>query len=320
MRVVFCGSGSFGEPTLRWLAGSAHQVVGVVTQPARQAGRGRKVQATPIAMAAEELGLSCFPCADVNSSEGVGYVRSLSPEAIVVIAFGQKIGAALLSVGACHVINLHGSLLPKYRGAAPINWAIIHGETETGVSVITLNERWDAGAVLGQARLCIGPDETAGAVHDRLAALGPAVVGQVLGDLEAGLLQEVRQDEAQVSRAPKLRKSDGAIDWTRPAEAIRNQVRGMWPWPGAYCYLEQQGKTGPERVTMGAAVVAAGAEAEDATGQGVEAGTVLEDFSIVCGSGRLRPVGVKPDGGKLMSYEAFARGRHLQAGDMFLNG
>jgi len=243
----------------------------------------------------------------------------LRPEAIVVIAFGQKIGSDLLNLKNCHVINLHGSLLPKYRGAAPINWAIINGETETGVSVITLNERWDAGAVLGQARLEIKPDETAGALHDRLAALGPAVVEHVLNDLESGAATKVIQEETEATRAPKLRKSDGAIDWAKSAETIGNLVRGMWPWPGAHSHFEQQGKPSQERVTIKSAEVVMRTP-EETTGQGRRPGTVLEDLSIACGSGRLRLGHVKPEGGKLMSYEAFARGRHVQPGDRFVKG
>ena len=171
MRIVFLGSGDFGCSSLRRLQECGHALLQVVTQPARQSGRGRKVKPTAIAALAAELKLPCVETANVNAADVVTKIRAFEPEVLVVIAFGQKIGKELLQIPNCRVINLHGSLLPKYRGAAPINWAIINGETETGLTVIELNEQWDAGDILGQVKTQIQPTQTAGELHDRLAEM-----------------------------------------------------------------------------------------------------------------------------------------------------
>ena len=312
------GSGAFGCDSLRWLHGSAHEVVRVMTQPARPAGRGKKVVHTPIAQLSEELGLAVVESGDVNAAELVAEIVGLRPEAIVVIAFGQKLGAELLNVAGCRVINLHGSLLPRYRGAAPINWAIINGEQRAGVTIIELNEVWDGGAMLGQAGLEIGPSETAGELHDRMAHLGPGLIGKVLDDILAGRDEPITQDHGIASRAPKLRKSDGAIDWCRPAEEVCRRINGMWPWPGAYCVLRQAERKKAERVTVARAELAEGSVGAHAAAE--PAGTVTGELTVACGSGRVRLLAVRPENGKLMSFGDFVNGRQLRAGGAFENG
>jgi methionyl-tRNA formyltransferase len=320
MRIVFLGSGEFGCPSLKWLSESGHEVAEVITQPARPAGRGKNVAPTPIAELAGTLHLKVCECGDVNDPAVVEHVQSLRPEVLLVIAFGQKIGGALLNLPPTRAINLHGSLLPRYRGAAPINWAIINGEKETGVTVIELNERWDAGAILGQARTAIAPTETAGELHDRLALLGPPLVEDILARIAQGNAQPLIQDEKQACRAPKLQKTDGAIHWEQGAEQIRNRIHGLWPWPGAFCMLAQKTRTQAERVAIARAEVVVEAGGGAWKGGTVIPGTVMGDMTIACGEGRLRMLQVRPDNGKLMDFAAFVNGRHLQSGDRFLNG
>ncbi|MBN2211589.1 MAG: methionyl-tRNA formyltransferase [Sedimentisphaerales bacterium] len=325
MRIVFCGGGDFGVNSLRWLAGSEHEVALVVTQPARPAGRGRKVVRTAIAQEAEALKLPCLETADINAPEHTARIRQLEPQVILIIALGQKIGPELLHVPRCRTINLHSSLLPKYRGAAPINWAIINGETETGLTVIELNEQWDAGEILGQARTPIGVEETAGELHDRLAAMGPGLLAEVLNNIARGTVTPLPQNHALASRAPKLKKTDGAIDWSREATVLRNQIHGMWPWPGAQCLLLQSGKNTPETVLLARARTPDSPEEEPIKawvmpGPAPQPGELLDDLTIQCGRGRLQLLGVKPAGGRLMSFTDFVNGRRLKPRDRFLNG
>lgn len=317
MRIVFLGSGEFGCDSLRWLSGSdsGHELLEVISQPARPAGRGRKLQSTPIAKLAGELGLPFQETDHVNLPAMVDHIKTLSAEVLLVIAFGQKIGPELLNLPHCRSINLHGSLLPQYRGAAPINWAIIDGASQTGLTVIQLNEVWDGGAILGQVPINILPNETAADLHDRLAQLGPKLLREVLIKIETDAITQHPQDVTQATKAPKLKKSDGAIDWSRPAGEIRNRIHGLWSWPGAYSFLRQADKSSCERITIARAQVltdtSASADASAAPG------TVTEDLSISCGSGRLHLLEVKPVNGKLMSFDDFVNGRHLKSGDRF---
>ncbi len=319
MRIVFLGSGEFGCESIKWLVGSSgrkHQVLEVITQPARQAGRGRKMHPTPIASVAEELNLPYRQSENVNNHELVDHITSLEPEILLVIAFGQKIGTALLNLPNCRVINLHGSLLPKYRGAAPINWAIINGEKQTGLTVIEVNEFWDAGNILGQVATEIKPQETAGELHDRLAIMGPHLVGEVLEKIAQGTDAPLIQDDSLACRAPKLEKNDGKIRWNQGVRGIRNFIHGMWPWPGAFCQLQQKAKTMPERVCIGRAEVIS--ECADETTE--PPGTVTEDMSIICRPGKIKLLEIRPDNSKLMDFAAFVNGRRLQPGDRFLDG
>lgn len=319
MRIIFLGSGDFGCPSLRQLHQCGHSLLQVITQPARQSGRGRKTKPTAIATLASELKLPCIETANVNEADLVTKIQAYEPDVLIVIAFGQKIGNQLLQIPNCRVINLHGSLLPKYRGAAPIHWAIINGETETGLTVIELNEQWDAGDILGQVMTKILPAETAGELYDRLAQMGPQLVSNVLEKIATGKDSPITQDNQFASRAPKLKKEDGSICWSQPAEVLRNFINGMSPWPGAFCYLKQQGKDKTERLTLIRAEVVSPADSDDIAGP-TAAGTVAADRSIYCSTGRLRLVEVKPDNGRQMTFSDFANGRHLQKGDWFLDG
>ncbi|MBT8485474.1 MAG: methionyl-tRNA formyltransferase, partial [Phycisphaerae bacterium] len=227
MQLVYFGSGVFGLPTLERLARD-HQVRLVVSQPDRPAGRSRHPVPTPISSFATSAGLPVLRPERMDAPGVVEAIRAVDADAFVVIAYGHKLPAALLDDR--FAINLHASLLPKYRGAAPINWAMINGESETGVSVITLAERMDAGLVLARRRLAIDARETAGELHDRLAELGPEIVQEVLSAQQTGTLRGVAQDPAEVSWAPRLKKADGTVDFDRPAVAVRQRIHGLTPW------------------------------------------------------------------------------------------
>ncbi len=310
MRILFMGGGEFGCPTLKYLAHSEHDVIEVFTQPARKAGRGRKVTPTAVSALAAELDLPYREVADVNVPEIVERVRQLNPDVILVIAFGQFLGNELLAMD-CRVINLHGSILPKYRGAAPINWAIINGEKTAGLTVIELNEIWDAGNMLGVARTEIGPTETAGELHDRMAVeLGPSIVAEALGEIVAGIDEPIVQDNAQACKAPKLRKADGRIDWTKSAEELRCFIHGMWPWPGAFCKLKQADSDKEVRVSIARAQVVPEA--------GGEPGVINDDMTISCGTDSLKLLEIKPDNSKLLKFNDFVNGRRLKPHDRFI--
>ena len=306
MRLLFFGSGAFGLPTLNPLTGH-HELIAVVTQPDRPAGRKRRLTPTPIAQWAEQRGIETWKCDDVNESTFVERVRAASPDASVVIAFGQKLSPPLIDAMGALAVNLHGSLLPKYRGAAPIQWAMLEGETETGVSVISLAQRMDAGKVYATASTPIDPQETAGELHDRLAELGPTAVERVLSDLDAGTLSPHEQDDSLASRAPKLTKADGTVDFNREAESVRRRVHALTPWPACRVALRPADaeEALPEPLTLCRVRVAAGPS------ESVEPGTVMDELRVATATPRrvIELITVQPPGSKSMSAADYARGR-----------
>lgn len=305
MKIVFLGSGAFGLPTLRRLAAS-HEVVGVVTQPDRPAGRGSRLTPTPIgAWAAEHLpGVPLLKPDRVNNPDETERVRAWACDAWVVIAYGQKLGPALLADR--FAVNLHASLLPRWRGAAPINHAVLAGDAETGNSVIFLAERMDAGAVLGQSRRPIGPGQTAGELHDLLAGDGPGLVERVLADHAAGTLNPVAQDESLVTLAGKLSKADGVVNWSLPADEVRRRINGLSPWPGVTA--EHAGQ----------ALRLLRAEPGPADSEQRRPGEVVDPEAglVACGSGVVAVCEVQPAGRTPMGFAAWANGRKVRAGDL----
>ena len=299
MRVIYMGSGAFGLPTARALA-AEHDVVLVVSQPDRAAGRGRQLRATPIAGWALEHDLPLERPEDVNDPDIIGRIHDLEPDALVVIAFGQKLGVDLLA--GLPAFNLHASLLPAYRGAAPINRAMMDGCETTGVSVIGLAQRMDAGVVFATAELEVDPRETAGELHDRLAELGPKAILDVLARLEAGSLEGRDQDEALATRAPKLARAEATTGFLESAPLVRAHVHGLTPWPG--CDVMLDGK----RLRL-LRVLEHHGEVEEA-----EPGTLLDGGLVACGTGALRILEVQPSGGKPMDFDAWQRGRQIAAG------
>jgi methionyl-tRNA formyltransferase len=304
MRLVYFGSGAFGMPTLARLVGS-QDVALVVTQPDRRAGRGRHLTPTPVAEYASEHGIETLKPDDVNAAEVVERIRAIAADAFVVIAFGQKLGVSLLD--GVFAINLHGSLLPRYRGAAPINWAMIGGETETGVSVITLAQRMDAGEILATRSTAIDPLETAGELHDRLALLGPEAVVAALTAWRAGTLDAQVQDDAAATRAPKLAKTDGTVCFDRPAAAVRGRVHGLTPWPGCIVDMSRP----PEAPSGSLKLLRVESIATDAGGP---PGALAEDGLVACAEGAVRLLEVQPPGGRAMTFEAYRNGHGIVSG------
>ncbi len=225
MRIIFTGSGEFGIPTLAALIDARHTIL-PYTQPDRPAGRGKKLTPTPIAQFAQERGLEATRTANLN-------VEDLPvADLMIVIAFGQKIDPAVVNQPRLGSVNLHASLLPKFRGAAPINWAILSGETEAGNSVIRLAPKMDAGAILAQSRFPIGEVETAGELHNRLANDGVGLMIRAISDLDSGRAKEIAQDETRATMAPKLTRQSAQIDWNLSGAQIARKIRGLYPWPG----------------------------------------------------------------------------------------
>ncbi len=313
MNVVYLGSGEFGVPSLDALKASGHTLALAVTQPANPAGRGRKPQPTAVAQWAVAHDVPVAETDNVNSPEMLARIAESRPDILVVIAFGQKIGQELVALAPKRAINVHASLLPRYRGAAPINWAILRGEAHTGNSIITLAEKIDAGDILAQSRTAIGPLETAGELHDRLARLAAPLLLETLDKIEAGTAAYIKQDPAQVTFAPKLRKSDGLLDFAEPAESLARKIRGFWPWPGASAAFVSQQTQKTTRVVI---VLAEAVPTNDTTQ--VAPGTFDEDLTVVCGDGRLRIVQLKPAGSGLMGFKAFLNGWHVQPGDRLI--
>lgn len=320
MRILFFGSGAFGVPTLEHLANSSastgreprvspHQLAGIVSQPDRPAGRGSTLTPTPVSAWALEHApdLPFYRPENINDPEWIDRVRELDADAWVVIAYGQKLSRPLLADR--FAINLHASLLPRWRGAAPINAAVLAGDRETGNSVITLAERMDAGLILGRSARPIEPHHTAGQLHDLLAADGPALVAQVLAAHESGALTPETQDESLVTIAPKLSRDDAWLDLTDSADAVRRRVHGLTPWPGVSVRIGEL-ETRLLRVEVGEGVSESGGGAPGAL-LDASAGTVQ------CGIGTtLRLLEVQPVGRRPMPWAAFVNGRRIEAGTM----
>lgn len=304
MRLVYFGSGAFGLPTLERLIRD-HDVELVVTQQDRPAGRRRRLTPTPIGAYAAEQGVPVAKFEDVNAPEAVEQVQSVGADVYVVIAFGQKLSASLL--GSTFAINLHGSLLPKFRGAAPIQRAMMAGERETGVTAITLAQRMDAGGILGSSRVTIDPMESAGELHDRLALLGPGLIGEVLTQYEHNTLEPQPQDESQATTAPKLTKAEGTVDFDQPARLVRARIHGLTPWPGCTVALgDRTLRLLRVKDEPAAAESSAAGSAETA-----EPGALTADGRVCCAGGSLRLLSVQPPGGKAMAFAAYVNGHGL---------
>lgn len=304
MRVLFLGAGAFGVPTLEALV-RAHEVVGVITQPDRPAGRGRKLTATPIAQwSLEHLkGAALIRPDDVNTDEAIRFAHQLRADAWVIIAFGQKLGESLLSDH--FAVNLHASRLPRWRGAAPINHAILARDAMTGNSVITIAQRMDAGLVLGMSTRAIAPDVTAGMLHDQLAGDGPALVLDVLEQQARGMLNPAVQDESSVTRATKLGRRDGWVDFSQTSEECRCRINGLSPWPGVKAgYRGRQ--LGLVRATRSAARGGVGA-----AGEIVDARMGL----VACADGVVQLLEVQPEGKSVMAWGDFANGHRVVDGE-----
>ena len=236
MRLAFLGTSTFACPALAALV-RAHDIALVITQPDRPAGRKRELRPSAVKKTSLDLGLRIAQPERINSEEGISLLREAAPEAIIVASYGQFLSTKVFSPPPLGTINIHASLLPRYRGAAPINWAIIRGEAETGVTTFFIEKGMDSGKILVQRSCSIGQDETAGELHDRLAVLGAEAILETLRSIEEGTVRPRAQREEEATLAPKLSRADGKIDWTRNARDVHNLVRGLNPWPGAFTHL-----------------------------------------------------------------------------------
>jgi len=313
MRLVMMGTGPFAVPAFSGLYESGHPIVAMVTKPSEaHVGRG-PVAPSPIRDLAHLHGTPIFDPADVNSEPARSRLAEFQADLLVVCDYGQILAAATLATARFGGLNLHGSLLPRYRGAAPIPWAIYHGETETGVSVIHMTPAVDAGPVIAQAATPIGPEETAAELEHRLSEMGAWLLRRAIDSVEAGRLDALPQDPALASKAPRLKKTDGLIDWTRPAAAIKNHVRALEPWPKTYSFWHRQSGP-PMRLIVGPVSV-------EAERPGAVPGTVLdaagERLVIAAGQGAVALSTVQPAGKRVLSVAEFLRGNRVRPGDTF---
>lgn len=324
MRLIMLGTGPFAVPTLRALAHARHEVALAITRPPT----GRDPQASPLQRAAEQCSIPVWSPPTVNEPEAQAHIRSLSADLLVVCDYGEVLRPETLATTRLGGINLHGSLLPKYRGAAPVQCAILSGEAETGNSVIQMTPGLDAGPCLVQQRTPIDPDEDAGALEARLAAMGADAVLQAIEAIEAGTAQPVLQDKTQASKAPRLKKEQGAIDWSRPAQVIKNQVRGLRPWPRAFTFWHSV-KGQPLRLNVDRVAILVGwaPPTSNITGQDdggqcppYVPGTILETMGrlvVATGDQPLEILELQPAGKRSMSAAEFLRGNRIQTGDPF---
>ncbi len=315
LKLVMMGTGDFAVPTLESLYGTRHQVVGLFTQPDRT-GRGHHQTAqNPMKVRALERQTPIFQPENVNAPAALADLRGLEPDLFVVAAYGQILSPELLSIPRLGSINVHASLLPKYRGASPVATAILNGETETGVSIIQILPRLDAGPILAVARTPIGPQETAGELEDRLARMAIDLVPKVIEQIAVGNVQPLPQTETLVTRAPKLKKTMGAIDWTRSAAQIDWQIRAMQPWPNPYTFLHTPGK--PLQRVLILAVRPLTDRAPGGVPQGTPVASDSQQLVIEAGQGAVEVLKIQPDGKRPMTAADFLRGRTLTSADRF---
>jgi len=313
MKIVYLGSGEFGIESLNALAGSGHSLQFIVTQPPHPAGRGRKPRPTPVARWANTHSTPFIEAEDVNAPQVIEKVASYEPDLIVVIAFGRKIGNELINLPPKGAINVHASLLPKYRGAAPVNWAIINGEKQTGITIISLAEKMDTGKILAQEKTDILADETAGRLHDRLAQMAAPLLLKIINKIADGSIVYTEQDHSKATLAPKLKKSDGFIDFNAPAGSLRRKILGLWPWPGASAIYVSKKTTKSLRVTIAMAEVV-----QTSKTVGLPPGTLDENLNIICGEDAIKITKIKPTGSRLMDFKDFVNGRQTRPGDLFM--
>jgi methionyl-tRNA formyltransferase len=311
LRVAFFGTPQFAVPTLQKLLDSRHTVCGVVTQPDKPRGRGQQVSVSPVKALAVERGLALLQPARLKDPAFAAALRDWRPDIGVVAAYGKIIPDDILALPRLGMINVHASLLPKYRGAAPIQRAIIDGEAATGVTIMRIETLLDAGAMLAKVTRPIGPDDTSDVVERDLARLGADLLLEVLEQVAAGTEQEERQDFMLATFAPRLTKEEGVLDWSLPAAYIHNRVRGLHPWPHASTHLD-----GARIIILKTRVDAGTSDAPPGTIVGVSADAI----HVATGHGeRIAIEQVQPEGRRSMSAREFAAGRRLRAGMKFTN-
>ena len=308
LRLAFMGSPDFSVPTLKALIDAGHEIVCVYSQPPKRAGRGKKLRPTPVHAFAETAGIPVRTPKSLKSDEEKANFSALDLDAAVVVAYGLILPQAILYAPRFGCVNLHGSLLPRWRGAAPIQRAVMAGDTETGVQAMMMEAGLDTGPVLLTATTPISPADTAGSVHDRLAALGAELMPRALAGLADGSLTPQPQSDDGVTYASKLGSEDQQIDWTEDAKGIDCQIRGLSPFPGAFCYWQPGDGEAAIRLKLLMSAFVPGGAAE-------QAGMVMDDALLVaCGSGTVRILRLQKPGGKPMDASDFLRGTPIAKG------
>ena len=305
MRIVFMGTPEFAVPSLEALLKSDDRVVGIVTQPDRPKGRGQRLSPSPVKIIAQREQLPLLQPTKMKDPVFMAELSGWKPDVIAVAAFGRILPPAILSLPPRGCINVHGSLLPKYRGAGPIQWAIMNGETETGITTMLMDEGMDTGAMLLQAAETISPDDTAGSLSSRLADVGGRLLVETLAQLKAGTLTPCPQDPSQATLAPLLKKEDGVINWTMSAVSIANRIRGLTPWPGAYTFLKTDRWT----------IYRATATEETTTLPPGQITSLTKDaIHVATGQGMLAIRELQPANGRRMPATQYLAGHPLQIG------
>jgi methionyl-tRNA formyltransferase len=316
LRLVFCGTPQFAVPSLKYLLKQAEiEVAAVITQPDRPKGRGQEISLSPVKVVAVEAGVPVHQPPKIRAPEFQPVLEALAPDAIVIIAYGQLIPARLLSIPKLGWINRHASLLPKYRGAAPINWAVVNGETVTGITTMRIDAGMDTGDMLLQQEISIGATETAPELAARMSEAGAPLVLETLRGLQSGAIQPRPQTHEQASTAPMLKKEDGRIDWNLSSQQVFNRMRGFTPWPGATTSFRGQscqvwGEPFPALQT-----IAPGLQPGNLL---VDEGDAHQNWLVLCGNATiLRLAAVKLEGRKQITAAEFANGARLTSGDSF---
>lgn len=308
MRIVFMGTPEFAVPSLEAILRSDDQVVAVISQPDRPKGRGQQLVAPPVKVVAERAGIPVVQPLKIRTPEFMQTLSSWKPDLIAVTAFGRILHAPILQLPPMGCVNVHGSLLPKYRGAAPVQWAVINGETETGITTMLMDEGMDTGPMLLQEALAILPDDTAGTLAPRLAELGGRLLVDTIARLKAGTLTPTKQVNELATLAPLLKKEDGVMDWAMSATALANRVRGLSPWPGAYTFL------GAERWNIWKAVPQSAATTEIP-------GTIVtvnkQSILVATGEGLLDLQEIQLSNSKRLSVGQFLAGHRVTIGNQF---
>ena len=312
MKITFFGSSQFGIPFLRQVVQGPNELVHIFTQPARAAGRSRKPTPTPVGQWAKANSIPFTETDNINAPQLAEQLSECASDLLVVIAFGQKISRQVISMYPKGAINAHGSLLPKYRGAAPISRAVMDGQKETGVTIITLADRMDAGQMLSSDSIPIDDCDTAETIGEKLGELAGPLLIDTIAKIEDAAATYTDQDESEVTIAAKLKKSDGFLDWDDTAAAIKNKIHGLWPWPGAQ--FDYVNKKTQKRCRVTIAKAAAG----DGGGGNTAIGILNDDMEVVCRSGVIKILQIKPAGKSLMDFKSFINGRKTEPGDMFI--
>ncbi|MFQ5732460.1 MAG: methionyl-tRNA formyltransferase [Planctomycetaceae bacterium] len=318
LRLVLMGTGAFALPVFRALHDSRHAVTGLFTQPDRT-GRGHHRHVNPLKELALERGTPVFQPESVNAPDAVELLRDLQADLGVVAAYGQVLKPAVIDAPRLGCINVHASLLPRHRGAAPVLYAVLNGDAETGVTIFQIEPKLDAGLMYGSVKTVIGPKETTGDLQERLAELAVPLTLRIIDDLEAGAARPIPQDPQQVTRAPSLQKSAGLIDWSNSAQQIANHVRAMQPWPTPFTFLEQQGRM-PLRVILIDVQPCDIPTPATAATPGALLIAERDRLVVQTGAGGLEILKLRPEGKREMTAAEFQNGHALHPGDRFVAG